>query len=406
MKLLIMNCGSSSLSFKIFEQEADQKTALVLQGKAHRVGVTGTEESFIEFIQDGKRDVIHGQINNHAEAAQKILFALKQRNFNLNGVGHRIVHGGVYFQKTVVLDEKNLPNFLETLPLAPIHNPNAYQVIQECMQAYPSLPQFVTFDTNFHSQIPDVAAHELLPDAFVKKHNIRHYGFHGISYSYVLNHIRQEKKLDIDNLKIIACHLGTGGSSITAIQNGVSIDTSMGYTPLQGLVMSTRCGDLDPFLPLYLMQVYHYQAGELNQAFNKKSGLLGLSGFSSDVRDILKKEAGEHDVAAAQAVAVLVHRLKKYIGAYAAILGGLDLLIFTDDIGIQNPVIRQRVCSQMDWLGIQLDEQKNDAAPLDALSEIQAEESRVRIMILPTDEESIIAHDGFSLLQERGHAAI
>jgi acetate kinase len=288
--------------------------------------------------------------------------------------------------------------------LAPIHNPNSYSVIRACQQSYPGLPEYVTFDTTFYSQMPDIAALETLPNAFTKQHDIRHYGFHGLSYTYIFQHISQTLNLDLAPLKIIACHLGTGGSSITAIKNGKPVDTSMGYTPLQGLVMSTRCGDLDPFIPLYLMQVHNHTASELNQIFNKNSGLLGLSGFSSDIRDILKSADEQHNPEAQAAIDLLIHRLKKYIGAYAAILGGLDILVFTDDIGLQNPAIRHLTCAKMDWLGLELDEQKNRTAPLDCLSEIQTAKSAVRVMVLPTDEESIIARDGFNLLQEVKHA--
>ncbi len=400
MKLLIFNCGSSSLSFKLFSGNSSSVPKILLQGKAHRVGVIGTEESFIELNHAEQHTVVPIQLDHHALAAGQIIQMLQNLEIQFDGIGHRIVHGGPYFNASTLITPQTSLLLEKCLPLAPIHNPNASSVISVCQQAYPDLPQYLTFDTTFFSQMPDTAALEMLPQSFTNHHAVRHYGFHGLSYTYILQHISHTLNLDLAPLKIIACHLGTGGSSITAIQNGKPVDTSMGFTPLQGLVMSTRCGDLDPFLPLYLMQVHNHSASELNQLLNKESGLLGLSGFSSDIRDLLKAANEQLDPNAQAAIDLLIHRLKKFIGAYAVLLGGLDLLVFTDDIGLQNPAIRQLTCTAMDWFGIELDEQKNLHAPLDALSEIQTDKSAVRILVLPTDEESIIAMDGFTLLQE------
>jgi acetate kinase len=402
LNLLIFNCGSSSLSFKLFSKDHTRALQILASGKAHRVGVTGTEASYIELNHNNLQERMPIHLTSHAQAAEKIIQLLQNKNYQPDAIGHRFVHGGTHFNQAVVITPQTKTLLLQVLPLAPIHNPNAYSVIQICQETYPDLPQFVSFDTTFHSSMPDLATLECLPFTFTEKHAIRHYGFHGLSYTYVLQLLSQSQVENLSSAKIIACHLGTGGSSITAIKDGKSIDTSMGYTPLQGLVMSTRCGDLDPFIPLFLMQVHNHTANELNQILNKDSGLLGLSGFSSDIRDILAQTA--QNPQAQFAVDLLIHRLKKYIGAYAAILGGLDVLVFTDDIGIQNPVIRQRVCGQMDWLSLELDEQKNAAAPHDSLSEIQAANSAVRIFVLPTDEERIIAQDGFNLLEETHHA--
>jgi len=398
VNILVFNCGSSSLSYKIFEVSGDE-TAILLAGKAHRVGVTGSEPSFIENKLRGTVEKETVPIADHRGAAALALKYILAHKLPVDCVGHRFVHGGEYFRESAFVDAASMENLVKCLPLAPIHNPMALSAIRECRATLPETRQYVTFDSAFHSAMPAHAYTYALPRSIIERFGFRKYGFHGLSYTYVTGAAARRLGRPLEKLRLIACHLGTGGSSVAAVRNGRSIDTSMGYSPLQGLVMSTRSGDIDPMLTVYLMAVYGYRPDDLLDFLNKKSGLLGISGFSSDIRDIIgRMEEGDERPQADLAFSMYVQRLKKYIGSYVAALGGADALIFTDDIGVRNPHVRERVCAGMEWCGIRLDPDANAKAPTDAIACISAPDSPVAVLSVPTEEELLICREGARLL--------
>jgi acetate kinase len=404
MNILVFNCGSSSLSYKVFEVEDKKKIEVVTAGKAHRVGVKGSEPSFVEhkYKERIQRDVV--PITNYRQAAKLILKFIKENNIIIDCIGNRFVHGGTYFQKSAFVNEENLRKLKLCMPLAPLHNPIALSVIFESRKVFPDIRQYVVFDSAFHSTIPDYAYTYALPKHIAEKYNYRKYGFHGLSYLYVIKTVSDFLETPAEKLKIVVCHLGTGGSSVAAVKNGCSVDTSMGFSPLSGLVMSTRSGDIDPMIMIYLMVFYGYRNDDLLNLLNKKSGLLGVSGFSSDIRDIIGKISGEKQ--AGLAFNMYIQRLKKYIGSYIiAALGGLDVLIFTDDIGVKNPLVREKVCEDMEWCGIVLNKEKNKKYGMKKPELLNSRNSKVRIIALPTDEEVVIAWEGIKLLKEEKNVA-
>ncbi|MFA5271947.1 MAG: acetate/propionate family kinase [Candidatus Omnitrophota bacterium] len=397
MNILVFNCGSSSLTYKLFGVIGYEDVNVVLSGKAHRVGVKGEEPSFIEHFFQGeiRKDVT--PLKNHKQAAISILQYLNENGINIDYIGHRFVNGGTYFSKSVFIDKGILKKLYLCLPLAPIHNPVILEVIQECVKRFPHIKQYAAFDTAFHSTIPYPAYTYALPKKIIQKFGFRKYGFHGLSYSYVARVIPEFLKRSPKKMKIVACHLGTGGSSVAAIRDGASIDNSMGYSPLPGLIMSTRCGDIDPMLTIYLMATYGYRPDYLIDMLNKDSGLLGISGFSSDIRDIIHHISKEGEQAEL-ALDMYVHRLKKYIGSYITILGGIDALVFTDDIGLRNPFIREKVCKAMKWCGIALDKRLNYKAVGNVISVLNTKNSKVKVISLPAEEELAICFEGLKLL--------
>lgn len=400
MNILVFNCGSSSLSYKLFRVIGPEDIEVVLSGKAHRVGVKGKELSSIEHFFQGeiRKDVT--PLKNHKQAAILILQYLNENGINIDYIGHRFVNGGTHFSKSVFINKDILKKLYLCLPLAPIHNPVILEVIQECVKRFPHIKQYVAFDTAFHSTIPYCAYTYALPKKIIQKFGFRKYGFHGLSYSYITKVVPKFLKRSPKKMKIVACHLGTGGSSVAAIDGGMSIDNSMGYSPLPGLMMSTRCGDIDPMLTIYLMARYEYRPDYLIDILNKESGLLGVSGFSSDIRDIIHNISKEGEQAGL-ALDMYVHRLKKYIGSYIALLGGIDALVFTDDIGLRNPFIREKVCEEMKWCGIVLDKKLNRAAVGNTISVLNTKSSKVKIISLPTEEEFAICFEGLKLLGEK-----
>lgn len=397
MQILVFNCGSSSQNYKLYRAEGTHLEVLC-KGKAHRVGVKGSEPSFIEHTlgQETFRQTV--PIPDHAHAAHLILQFLAEKQQHFDAIGHRFVHGGQLFTQSIRLTPEKYSQLEQVLPLAPIHNPNSLNVIQVCREKFPDVPETLTFDTAFHANLPESAYRYALPEALIKEDHIRKYGFHGLSYQYVSREAARFLGKPLNSLKIIACHLGTGGSSVCAIASGISIDTSMGYSPLAGLMMSTRSGDLDAGIVLDLLR-QGKTPQDISDSLNKKSGLLGISGFSSDIRDLLKAEAQNDDPAAHLAIEMYTMRLRKMIGRYAALLGKFDALLFTDDIGLQNPVIRERTCHGLEWAGVQLDPQANQSAPLDRMSDIRQKQANVHILVTPTDEESVIASETARLLE-------
>lgn len=376
---------------------------LLCKGKAHRVGVKGSEPAFIEHVLSGKITRLTTPIPDHRTAAGLILDFLQQQHLSVDAIGHRFVHGGERFQQSVLLTSNTLNDLQSLLPLAPIHNPNSLSVIEVCRERLPGLPETLTFDTAFHAGLPETAYRYALPQNLCKQFGLRKYGFHGLSYQYVTQKAAEFLNQPVESLKMVACHLGTGGSSVAAIQGGRSLDTSMGFSPLAGLMMSTRSGDLDPAAVLALLRGGSNPT-VLSDLLNKKSGLLGVSGFSSDIRDLIRAAETDHNDLALLAVEMYALRLKKRLGSYLALLGRVDALLFTDDIGLQNPPIRALACRGLEWAGVNLDEAVNRNAPLDRMSDVCAADSKVHILVTPTDEEQVIALETARLLQEVTHA--
>lgn len=399
MNILIFNCGSSSLGYKVFQAKLSKTLLEIASGKAHRVGVKSYEKSSIEhYIQD-KTELIVTPLDSHRQAALAILNHLRKMRITIDFIGHRIVNGGAIFQESTLVTQKSLKGLEECLQMAPVHNPNSKSIIELCSAELGEIPQYMSFDTAFHASLPAKAYKYALPAKLADQYDFRKYGFHGLSYQSVTNQVADYLDTPLKQLKIIACHLGTGGSSIAAIEGGHSIDTSMGYTPLTGLIMSTRTGDLDPSITLSLMEA-GFTADEIKHILNKESGLLGISGYSSDIRDLLKYHDESGNEKSGLAIDMYIHRLKHFIGAYMAILGGLDVLVFTDDVGLQVWQIREMVCAGMEWCGLVLDQKANQLAAPDEIVTLNTPISKVTVLSVPNDEERVIALEGVRLLRK------
>lgn len=398
LNILVFNCGSSSLNFRIYRCNGSEDKQVTLTGKASRVGVKGTKPSSIIIECGNEKEEKVVPINNHRKAAALALLYIINHKIPVDYIGHRFVHGGSYFDKSVFVSEQTLDKLELCQPLAPIHNPNSLSVIDECRRYLPSIPQYVAFDSAYHSSIPEIVYSYALPKKMIERFGFRKYGFHGLSYSYVVGEAARYLKAPLDNLSIVACHLGTGGSSVAAIRNGHSIDTSMGYTPLPGLVMSTRCGDIDPMLAIYLIAEYGYRSEELIDLFSKKSGLLGISGFSSDITDIITRLNGKEKEQAVLALDMYIHRLRKYVGSYVMVLGGINTLIFTDDIGVRSSEVRARVCENMEWCDVELEPTLNLQADPHRICLLNSPKSKTRILSIPTNEELVICMEGIKLI--------
>lgn len=386
MKILVINSGSSSLKFQLFAMPVAEVLA---SGMVERIGIEGSE---VHYKTEKHTTNKKTPIKNHTEALKRVTDLLLSTEQGLlkevdevTALGHRVVHGGSYFTKITLINEQVKKNIGELATLAPLHNPANLTGIEVAEQIFPKAVQFAVFDTAFFQSIPQKAHQYAIPKELLEKENIRQYGFHGTSHKYV-----SEKAMDYlgkEHSKIISIHLGNG-CSMTAIQKGKAIDHSMGFSPSNGLVMGTRAGDIDQAVIFYLIESLGYSAQEVNDLLNKKSGMLGLTGFS-DLRDI-EAAAEKGDTMCKMALEINTYRIKKYIGAYVAALNGLDAVIFTAGIGENSSKIRQMVCKNMDFFGIELDEGKNGLREA-KIREINTENSKVKILIVPTDEELEIA---------------
>ena len=400
MYILIINAGSSSVKFTLFKKDA---LKMVADGIVERIGLKGTT---IHTMNDkGKRVSKETHVADTRQAVKLIADLLRNKNNNdiqpgveIAGIGHRVVHGGEMINSSVVVDDRVKRIVKEYFELAPLHNPSNLEGIEACEDIFPGVPQVTVFDTAFHTTIPEHAYLYGLPYKLYKKDKIRRYGFHGTSHQYVSRTAASFLKRPLEKLKIISCHLGNG-CSITAVDGGRSIDTSMGFTPLEGLMMGTRCGDLDPAIVFYLMEHKQLDPRQINDLLNKQSGLLGLAGIgSSDLRDIFQAaESGNRQTDTA--VGVFTYRIKKYIGAYAFALGGIDAIVFSAGIGENSPKIRQMVCRELEGLGIVMDIKKNVTENLTE-REIQHNDSQVKILVIPTNEEKQIALQTLKVLRE------
>ncbi len=388
MKILVINAGSSSLKYQLIDMDTKQVMA---KGLCERIGIEG---SMLNHTVNGKKIQLPTEMKNHAQAIQAVIAALLDKEHGvissmneISAVGHRVVHGGEKFSGSVIITEAVKKALEECIDLAPLHNPPNLTGISACEEAMPGVPQVAVFDTAFHQTMPPASFLYAIPFEYYEKCKIRRYGFHGTSHKYVAGRAASLLGKNIEDLKIITCHLGNG-SSITAIDGGKSVDTSMGFTPLAGLLMGTRCGDIDPAIVTFLMEKEHLSPEEMDAILNKKSGVYGLSGVSSDFRDVEAAANGGNKVAKV-ALDMFAYQVKKTIGSYAAAMGGVDAIVFTAGIGENNNVLRASVAEGLEFLGVQIDAEKNNVRGQEI--DISTPDAKVRMMVIPTNEELAIA---------------
>lgn len=400
MKILVLNTGSSSIKFELIDVDQDLRLA---EGSVERIGEANATLNFLSKLSNSSeiqpREELAAVPDHHhgLQHSLKLLIesGIIQDVSDLGGIGHRIVHGGDVFSAPVIIDEDVLNNIRGLAKLAPLHNPAAIAGIEVASQLAPEVPQVAVFDTAFHHTLPPVARCYALPPEF-QQLGMQRYGFHGTSHSYVCRRTAEELRYAKDEVNLITLHLGNG-ASITAIRNGQSVDTSMGFTPLEGLVMGTRSGDIDPAIPLYLIQHAGYTAAQVDELLNRSSGLKGLCGVN-DMREILARiERGDTD--AKLALSVFCYRIRKYIGAYFAILGRPDALVFTAGIGEYSPEVRQMCCRNLQHMGINIDDELNRKT-IGKTAQINSADSPVKILVIPTDEELEIAYATRDCLQQ------
>lgn len=391
MKILVINCGSSSLKYQLMNMTDE---SVLAKGLVERIGING---SVLTHQQDGKDKIkFEEDIPTHVKAIQMVLDALVHPDHGVIGslseisaAGHRVAHGGERFSDSVLITADVMAGIEECVELAPLHNPANISGIDACAQLMPGLPQVAVFDTAFHSTIPPYAFLYGLPYEAYEKYQVRRYGFHGTSHKYIAQTAARMMGDHMSNLRIISCHLGNG-ASVCAIKYGRSIENSMGFTPLEGLVMGTRSGDIDPAIIPYLMRKTGMNAEEMSDMLNKRSGVLGISGISSDFRDI-EVAAAEGNERAQLALDVYVHKVKSYIGSYAASMGGVDAIVFTAGLGENSAMMRDKICNGLEYLGTRIDPERNDVRG--EAREISIDVSRVKLFTIPTNEELIIAKD-------------
>jgi acetate kinase len=392
MKVLVINSGSSSIKYQLFDMTDE---SVLAKGLVERIGIP---DSIINHYPSGKEPVItHQDIPNHRVGIKLMMDALLHPEYGIikdvleiSAVGHRVVHGGEKFSGSVLLTDEVMDALKECIELAPLHNPPNILGIEVCKELMPGVPQIGVFDTAFHQTIPECAYLYGIPYKFYKKYKVRRYGFHGTSHKYVAQKAADILEKPLEDLKIITCHLGNG-SSITAVKNGISVDTSLGFGTVAGIVMGTRCGDVDPAVIPFLMDKEKLSIEEINKIIYKESGLIGLSeGISSDNRDLGKK-AKQGDERAIRALSILDYGIKKYIGAYAAAMGGVDVVVFTAGIGENAWKVRKGACEGLEFLGIKIDPEKNNSSSKEAI--ISEDDSKVKVMVIPTNEEWMIAKD-------------
>ena len=392
MKILVLNAGSSSLKYQLFNMDSAQVLA---KGTCERIGAGGTITHKKTGIEPLFEEI---DLKDHGVALSRVLELLSSSEYGvisgieeIDAVGHRVAHGGEQLKKSTLVTESVI-KYLETIvPINPLHGPPAIAGIKACVALMPTVPQVAVFDTSFYSEIEDFRYVYPIPYEFYESDKIRRYGFHGTSHRYVAAELAKALGKPLEELKIITCHLGNG-SSITAVDGGKAIDTSMGFTPQEGIAMGTRSGSIDPTVVTYLMKTKGYTAQEVEDILNKKSGLLGVSGLSNDCRNI--SEAAENGNKRAElAMKILVNGIKKHIGAYTAELNGLDAIVFTAGIGENQWNIREKVCENMEYLGIEIDKERNKNFTRGIPFDITKEGARVATWIIPTDEEYMIAID-------------
>ncbi|HHW66787.1 MAG: acetate kinase [Epulopiscium sp.] len=398
MNILVINCGSSSLKYQLINMNEEKVYA---KGLCERIGIDGSR---LKHTPSGKDTIIiEAPMPNHKEAVKMVLDALTHEEYGvvksmdeISAVGHRVVHGGESFSESVIIDEEVKKAIEACSELAPLHNPPNLIGIEACQHLMPNTPMVAVFDTAFHQTMPNYAYLYAIPYELYEKHKIRRYGFHGTSHKYVAYRAAELLGKPIEELKIVTCHLGNG-ASVCAVKNGKSVDTSMGFTPLAGLVMGTRCGDIDPAIVTYLQDKENLSAQEVDNLLNKKSGVLGLSGISSDFRDI-EDAVKEGNEKAAVTMDVFNYIVAKYVGAYAAAMNGLDAIVFTAGLGENNHEVRRDVCKYLEFLGVKIDEEKNQCRGVER--DFSAEGAKIRTLVIPTNEELMIARETKNLLKK------
>ena len=391
MKILVLNCGSSSVKYKLIDSESKEVLA---EGGVEKIGLEG---SFLKYKRpDGSKGMIEVDMPEHHSAVTNILNLLKDekegviKSFDeIDAVGHRVVHGMEKFNKSMLITPEVIEKVKECYAVAPLHNPANIIGIEAISSILPNVPQVGVFDTAFHQTMPAKAYMYALPYEAYEKYGVRRYGFHGTSHRYVSRRVCEFLNVPYEEQRIITCHVGNGGS-ITAIKGGVSIDTSMGLTPTEGLMMGTRCGDVDPGALVYLMQQEGLDAEGISNLINKKSGVAGIMQGSSDMRSV---EDGVHagDERALLTLDMYEYRILKYIGAYAAVLGGVDIIVFTGGVGENQLITREKICRQLEYLGVTFDAEANNCRGKEVV--ISGADSKVKVVVIPTDEELMIAQD-------------
>lgn len=400
MKVLVINCGSSSLKYQLIDMTNEQALA---QGLVERIGIDGS--ILTQKVEGKDKYIAETPLKDHQDAIELVLKSLVDKKHGviksmdeISAVGHRVVHGGEKYASSVVLDEAVIKNLDEFTKLAPLHNPPNIIGINACRALMPKTPMVAVFDTAFHQTMPEKAFMYPLPYELYKEDHIRRYGFHGTSHKYVAGQVAKWMKKDIKELKTITCHLGNG-VSVTAVESGKSVDTTMGFTPLDGIIMGSRSGSIDPAIVTYLIKEKGYSVDEVNDILNKKSGVLGVSGIGTDFRDIRNAVEKENDSRALLTMDIYGYQIKKQIGAYAAAMGGVDTIVFTAGIGEHAPEIRVRALTNMEFLGIEIDVEKNDNQNIGDGMEISKETSKVKVFVIPTNEELMIAQETLELVK-------
>ncbi len=394
-KILVINCGSSSLKYQLFEMPAGK---MLVKGLVEKIGLP--DSAIKQETADGRKWKTEFPMNDHTAAFNKVVEGILDKEHGvlnsideIDGVGHRVVHGGEKYSDSVKIDDKVIADIQECADLAPLHNPANLQGIVAAMKLFKNAVHTATFDTAFHATMPDYAYMYALPYEYYEQYKIRRYGFHGTSHRYVTAKCFEVTKSTPADTNIITVHIGNGGS-VTAVRGGKSVDTSMGLTPLEGVIMGTRSGDLDPAIIHYLVSKGMTES-EVNSVLNKKSGMLGLSGVSSDLRDV-EAAAKDGNKRAQLALDAFAYRVKKYIGSYSAALGKVNYVVFTGGIGENSAVMRERICKNLENIGIKFDATKNNAVK--GIGYITTEDSPVKAIVIPTDEEQQMARDTYSIL--------
>ena len=397
MKTLVINCGSSSLKYQLIDMSTEE---CMVQGLVERIGIEGSV--LTQKVEGKDKYVINTEIKNHKDAIKLVLEALidpvhgviKSMD-EISAVGHRVVHGGEKYSDSVLINDEVLQSIKDCIVLAPLHNPPNVIGIEACKELMPNTPMVAVFDTAFHQTMPKHSYICPLPYDLYKKYGIRKYGFHGTSHKYVSNKVAKVMGKDIKDLKIVTCHLGNG-CSLAAVKNGKSVDTSMGFTPLAGVMMGTRSGSIDPSVISFLIEQHGYTIEQVDELLNKKSGVLGISGVSSDFRDVLAAgEAGNER--AKLALEIFYYKVRTQIAAYAGAMGGIDVIVFTAGIGENSAITRKEILNGLEFFGFTLNEEKNELRG--EIQEISNEGSRVKVYVVPTNEELMIARDTAKLVK-------
>ena len=397
MKILVINCGSSSLKYQLMNMD-DQ--SVICKGVIERIGIEVKEgDGNVNINVDGEKHSYDTQLANHTEAFNEVKYLLSESEYKvvdsfseIDAIGHRVVQGGSKYKKSVLVDADVLATVKELSPLAPLHNPANIQGYEACLNIVgPDVPQVMVFDTAFHSTMPAKAYMYALPYEYYEQFGVRRYGFHGTSHKYVSNRCAEKMGKDIKDLKIITCHLGNG-SSIAAVKNGTVVDTTMGFTPLDGFMMGTRSGGVDPSAVTFIQKKLGLTPDEMDNVLNKQSGVFGVSGVSSDERDIMKA-SDEGNERAILAHEMQAYQIAKFIGSYIAAMNGVDAIVFTGGIGENSTWLRSKICSYLGYMGVEIDEAVNEATHFGNEAELTKPGCNVKVLILATNEELMIALD-------------